>query len=72
MIKHKFKEKIENLSEEKNFLFINLEEEDLKLMSIFNLSVWILRNKVRVDKITNFITHFKGIFKSLCLKYKCL
>jgi hypothetical protein len=57
------------LNKEKSILHLDFEEKDSKLMSIFNLSIWILRNKVRCDGITNLITHFMGIFKNLCLKY---
>jgi hypothetical protein len=35
-IKYKFKEKYDHLSEEKSILFIGLDENDSKLMSIFN------------------------------------
>ncbi len=69
-IKHKFKDKDIQLKKEKSILHLDFEENDSKLMAIFNLSIWILRNKVRCDEITNLTTHFIGIFKSLCLKYK--
>jgi hypothetical protein len=41
---------------------MDFDEDDSKLMSIFNLSIWILRNKVRVDKIKNFIIHLRRVF----------
>jgi hypothetical protein len=62
-IKHKFKEKNIKINNEKSILHLEFEESDSKLMSIFNLSIWILRNQVRCDGITNLITHFMGIFK---------
>lgn len=69
-IKHKFKEKTVSLNEIKSILHLGLQEDDSKLMSIFNLSIWILRNRIRVDRISNIDGHFIGIFKGLCLKYK--
>ncbi len=48
-IKHKFKDKKIQLSKENSISHLDFEESDSKLISIFNLSIWILRNKVLCD-----------------------
>ena len=69
-IKNKMKSNFTSLNREKCIMFTELDYEDSFIMSIFNMSIWRLRNILMGRAVRSIEGCFLGVFKFFSLKYR--
>ena len=69
-IKYKLKNKNLDLKSETNIYFMGLEYEDSRVISIYNMSIWRLRNIVKDRNVGDIDKCFMGVFKYLSFTNK--